>query len=302
LDELPFPDRELVRDIVYFNPLIKKTPWTTALSSRGCFGKCIFCTSPSFYGNTFRARSPENVVKEMEEIKKMGYNEIFFRDETFTMGMRRTFKICELLLEKDIKISWICNARIGTVNKKLMKLMKDAGCHIIKFGVESGVQRILDNIKKEITIEEIKKTFKSAHEIGIGTHAHVMLGCIGETEKTVNKTIEFVKEIDPATATFGAFTPYPGTELFKTIEKKVPEIGDGTQCDISKLHNFGFYNHIFCDLSDDDVGKAVRKAYRKFYARPAYLLKAVKNVKSLNEFRNKTLASFSVFSFSFDRD
>lgn len=300
LDELPFPDRELVKGIDYFNPLIKETPWTIALSSRGCFGKCIFCTSPQFYGNTFRARSPENVVKEIEEIKKMGYKEIFFRDETFTMNMKRTSKICKLILKKDIKISWICNSRIGTVNKEFMKLMKDAGCHVIKFGVESGVQNILDNIKKGTRIGEIKKTFSDAHDVGIDTHAHVMLGCVGETEKTVNKTIDFVKEIDPTTATFGAFTAYPGTELFKSIKNKVPELGDGTQYDISRLHTIGFYNYVFCDLSDEEIGKAVHNAYRKFYLRPKYVLNNLKNISSFGELKRKFMASLDVALFGLD--
>ena len=81
LDELPFPDRGYIKNFSYFNPLVKKLPWTTAITSRGCPGRCNFCTSPSFYGTTLRARSAESVVDEMDEIIAMGYKEIFYRED-----------------------------------------------------------------------------------------------------------------------------------------------------------------------------------------------------------------------------
>jgi len=302
LDEMPFPNREYISDFVYFNPLVKKLPWTTALTSRGCPGRCNFCSSPNFYGKKLRMRSPENVVDEMEQIKEMGYNEIFYRDETFTASKKRTLKICDLIGERNLNISWICNARIGTVNKEIMMKMKEAGCHLIKFGVESGVQRILDNINKGIDVEMTRKTFKWANEIGMETHAHVMLGCIGETKETVEKTIEFVKEINPTTVTFGAFTPYPGTAVFEMVKERIPEIGDGSACDLSKLHTSGFYNYVFCDLTDKEIGNAVRRAYKKFYLRPSYIFKRLIMIRSLDEFRRVVSAGFNILSFSIGKD
>lgn len=302
LDDMPFPNREYISDFVYFNPLVKKLPWTTALTSRGCPGKCNFCSSPSFYGKKLRMRSPENVVDEMERIKEKGYNEIFYRDETFTASRKRTLEICNLICERNLDVSWIANARIGTVNKEIMRAMKEAGCHLIKFGVESGVQRILDNINKGIEVEMTRKTFKWANEIGMETHAHVMLGCIGETKETVEKTIEFAKEINPTTVTFGAFTPYPGTEVFEMVKERVPEIIDGSACDLSKLHTSGFYNYVFGDLTDEEIGTAVRRAYKKFYLRPSYIIKRLLMIRSLDEFRRVVSAGFNILSFSTGED
>jgi len=302
LDEMPFPNRKYISKFVYFNPLVKKLPWTTALTSRGCPGRCNFCSSPSFYGKKLRMRSPENVVAELEQIKEMGYREVFFRDETFTANRKRVLKICDLILEKELDLSWICNARVGTLNKEIMIKMKKAGCHLIKFGVESGVQSILDNINKGIDVNMTRKTFQWANEIGMETHAHVMLGCIGETKETINKTIEFVKEINPTTATFGAFTPYPGTEVFEMVKKRVPEISDGSACDLSKLHTKGFYNYIFCNLSDEEIGRAIRKAYKNFYLRPSYIFRRLKMVKSLDEFRRVVSAGFNILSFTAGED
>ena len=299
LDELPLPERKYISKFAYFNPLVKKTKWTTAQTSRGCPGRCNFCSSPSFYGNVLRMRSAESVVKEIEDIKEKGYDEVFFRDETFTADPKRVEKICDTIKKKNFDISWICNARIGTVNREMMEKMKDAGCHLIKFGVESGVQKILDNINKGIRVEMTRKTFKWAHEVGMETHAHMMLGCIGETKETINQTIKFVKEIDPTTVTFGAFTPYPGTKIFDMVKEKSPEIGDGSECDLSKLHTSGFYSYNLCDLSEKEIGDAVYKAYREFYLRPSYITKRILSVRSLTQLRRLIFSGLDVISFAF---
>jgi anaerobic magnesium-protoporphyrin IX monomethyl ester cyclase len=302
LDDLPIPDRKIVQKYAYFNPLVKNIPWMTAITSRGCPGRCIFCTSPSFYGNTYRYNSPKRVVEEMEYLTSRGYKEIFFRDETFTGDYARTEEICKLLIQKNWKTPWICSARTNTVDEKLVRLMKQAGCHMIRFGVESGDQTILNNIRKGITIEQTVDVFKWCKKYEIETHAHTMLGCVGETKDTIKKTIEFVKKLEPTTLTCGAFTPYPGTPLFERIKEKVPEIGDGTQCDLSKVHNMGFYNNIFSSLSDKEVGNAVHEMYRKFYLRPKYIFKTLLRIKSLNELRRIGAAALSVVSFAAEKE
>jgi len=298
LDDLPFPNRKYIAKFVYFNPLVKKLRWTTAMTSRGCPGRCIFCSSPSFYGNLLRTRSAQNVIDELMSIKDLGYEEVFFRDETFTANRKRVEDICNLIIKNNLDLSWICNARIGTVDKKLLILMKKAGCHLIKFGVESGVQKILDNINKGITVEMTRKTFKWAHEIGMETHAHMMLGCVGETKQSIEETIKFVKQIDPTTVTFGAFTPYPGTKIFEMVSKSAPEIGDGSACDLSKLHTSGFYNYIFCDLTEKEIGDAIFRAYRQFYLRPSYIIKRLASIRSLTQFRRILLAGLEIISFT----
>lgn len=302
LDQLPIPDRKYILDFAYFNPLVKRLPWTTALTSRGCPGRCMFCSSPSFYGNKLRFRSAANVLDEIEYLHNVGYKEIFFRDETFTAHRSRLIDICNGIKERRIDISWICNGRIDTVDLKTLKMMKNAGCHMIKFGVESGVQKILDNINKGIKIEMTRNVFKWAHEVGMETHAHMMFGCVGETWDTINKTIKFLKEIDPTTVTCGAFTPYPGTKLFELIENKIPEIGDGSQCNLSMLHTKGFHNDLISELSDEEVGKAVRMLYRKFYLRPSYILKRLSAIRSLDQFRRIVSAGINVLSFSIERE
>lgn len=303
LDELPIPKRSfLSKSISYFNPLIKRAPYTTLQTSRGCPGKCNFCTVPYFYGHKFRAQSAERVIRELKEIETKGYKEAFFRDETFTAFPKRNEEICLKMIKEGIDLTWVCNSRVDTVSIEMMRLMKKAGCHMIKFGVESGVQKILSNINKGTTLEQTKKAFGWAREVGIDCHAHVMLGCPGETRETLRKTIDFVKEINPTTATFGIHTPYPGSKLFDDVAKFHPEIKDGSACDLTKIHTTGFFNESFTSLNIDELEKGVRRSYRNFYLRPNYLLGWFKKLMSLEEFRRVVKAGVAIFDFSLRGD
>ncbi len=299
LDDLPVPDRSYIKDFVYFSPLVKKIPWTNALTSRGCPGKCNFCTSPYFYGQSLRFRSAESVVAEMEYLLSQGYKEVFYRDETFTAHQPRLKKICELILEKGINISWLCNARIDTLNrnKETLALMKKAGCHLVKIGVESGSQTILDNIRKGIKVEDTIKVFRWMNEVGMESHAHMMLGCPGETKETVNQTIEFIKMIKPTTVTFNAFTLFPGTPMYEEIKAKVPTL-DGAEHDTIREHSVGDHSEVYSELSEEEVGSAVRRAYKEFYLRPAYVWQTVKKMRSFDEFRRTVSAGLDVFSYA----
>lgn len=299
LDLLPFADRTLLsKDIEYFNPVVKRLPYTTMFTSRGCPAKCTFCTAPYFMGSKIRFRSAENVVEELSYVASLGYKEVFFRDETFTVFKERNLKICEEIIRKKLDLTWICNARVGTIDKETMLTMKKAGCHMIRFGVESGVQEILDNIKKGINVEKTRETFAVAKEVDMETHAHLMLGLPGDTLKTVNQTINFVKEIEPTTATFGVCTPYPGTALFDIVKEKFPQIKDGSEADLKKLHTTGFFNQAFCEIPSDKLEQLVKFAYRKFYFRPKYLINTLKSIKSFDELKRKLIAGTSVLDFA----
>lgn len=300
LDALPFLDRTMLpKGIDYFSPIVKRIPYTTLMTSRGCpFSKCTFCTVPSFYGNKIRYQSAGRVLEELERIQDEGYKEVWFRDETFTLYKKRNRELCDGIIKEGLDLSWIANARVGTVDKEMMELMKKAGCHMIKFGVESGVQKILDNIKKGIQIEMTRKTFKWTHEVGIDTHAHLMLGCPGDSRETIEETIKFVKEIDPTTATFGICTPYAGTDLFKEVAKEHPDIEDGSSCNLDKVHETAFFNEFFTDLSSKELESYVKKAYRSFYFRPMYAFKWLRRIRNIDELKRVILAGTNVFEFS----
>jgi len=295
LDDLPFPDRSLLpADVDYFNPIIKRTPYTALMTSRGCPGQCTFCTVPKFYGGLIRSRSVKNVLSELRLIESQGYKEVWFRDETFTYFPKRNKEICRKIIEEGIDLTWICNARVGTVDRKMMKRMKKAGCHLIKYGVESGNQNILNNVKKGIRVSQTTKDFRNANSVGLDTHAHIMLGMPGDTKKTIEETIKFTKKIKPTTATFGICTPYPGTELYASLKKH-------TNLELDHIHEKAYSNELFTDLTAEELEGYIKKAYRSFYLRPTYLLKQLGKIKNLDDLKRITIAGSNVFSFSIEK-
>ncbi len=303
LDILPIPDRRLLpKDIDYYNPVVKRIPYTTMITSRGCPGRCIFCSVPFFYGNSIRWMSVDRVMAEIGEVVSMGYKEIFFRDEMFTADRDRVMEISEKIIKKGYDIKWICSTRADKVDEEMLKLMKKAGCHMIRVGVESGSQKVLNNIKKGITIEQVERLFKLTNKLGIDTHAHLMVGMPGETIEDVNKTIKFIKKINPTIITAGVCTPYPGTELFNIVVKKDPSIKDGSDSDLSRLHTTAFYNEYFSNMTKEQINKSVRRIYKSFYLRPIYLLRWVPRLTSIDELRRVTLAAVNVVDFIFRGD
>lgn len=299
LDELPFVDWSLLpKNNLYFNPLVRRYPYVTDLTTRGCPGRCTFCMDPVFYGRKTRARSVKNVIEGFKRYLSLGYKEIYLRDEMFSFFRERNRQICTEMIRNKMDLTWLCSAKIGTVDKEDLKLMKEAGCHTIKFGVESGVQEILNNVKKGITLKQTRQTFKWVHETGIDTHAHLMLGLPGETEKTIRKTLSFVKEINPTTMTIAIVTPFPGTPLFEIAAEKYPEIKRGYNLNMGILHTKAFLTDAFCEVPAKELEKWIRKFYVSFYLRPTYILQWLKRIKNFADLKRVVKAGINIFDFS----
>lgn len=299
MDALPIPDRSLLPPGVdYFNPAVKRLPYTTMITSRGCPGQCTFCTAPFFYGNKARVRSADNVLNELREVIRLGYKEVFFRDETFTAYKARNRKICEGMIREKMDLTWIANGRVDMIDRETMVLMKEAGCHMLKFGVETGSDAILRNYAKGTTCDQARQVFRMAHETGLDTHAHVMFGGPGESAATIDETIRFTKELDPTTVSFGIITPYPGTPLFERVAAVHPEIKDGSDSNMENLHVSGFYSEALCGLDSAYLSRRVVGAYRAFYLRPSYLFKRLRGIRSLEELMILTVAGLNIFQYT----
>ncbi|HAH21795.1 MAG TPA: B12-binding domain-containing radical SAM protein [Candidatus Omnitrophica bacterium] len=299
LDQLPFVDWSLLpKNADYFNPVIKRYPYVTDLTTRGCPGRCTFCMSPPFSGYKVRGRSAQNVLEGFRKFVREGYKEVYLRDEMFTALKARNSQILSTMIKEKMDLTWVCSAKIGTLTRNDMRLMRDAGCHYIKFGVESGDQGILDNIKKGITVDQIKQTFKWAHESGIETHAHIMIGNPGESKGTIERTIAFLKEINPTTATFGILTPYPGTPLFEKVAEKYPQIKKEFSIDLASLHSDSFFTDTLCELSAEELAYYEKALHRWFYWRPVYLLRWLMRIRSLSDLRRVIRAGTRILDFS----
>ena len=271
---LPLPARHKI-ELKKYIPLpgnYKKLPSTAIVTSRGCPYKCTFCNK-SVFSNTIRFRSPANIVKEIEHcISEYGIYDFRFNDDTLTINQKRLEKLCKLIIDKNIKIFWNCYSRVEHVNLPLLKLMKQAGCYHIKYGLESGSEKILKKLNKTFSLEQARKAIKLTKKAGIEAKAMFMLGIPGETIKDIEKTIRFSKLIAPDIATFLVFTPLPGSQLYSGLDKS------------GKLehHNWDKYSqhdgYLIKGINEKVIKKYFKKAYLSFYLRPSYFIQRFKRL------------------------
>lgn len=268
LDNMPFPARHLL-PMEDYKIMNMKLPIGTLISGRGCPFHCSFCASSAMHGHKLRLRSSENVVDEMEHLKEDHNAEmIAFMDDTFTLNKKRVYDICDEIQERKLDRYWGCTARVDTISEELLCKMKEAGCITLFLGVESADQQSLDQLNKKITINKIKKTFELTKKHGVRTIASVVLGMPGDTRKSIETTIKFVKSLEPNYAIFSLATPYPGTDFYLNSK-------DDNLIKTNDWSKFNLLSPVMetMDCSLEELKKLQKKAFRDFYARPLYLLR-----------------------------
>jgi len=213
LDRLPLPARHLL-PLSRYRALEQPC---TVITSRGCPFGCIFCSAPKMFGRGVRFRSPELVVNEIAHLREeLGFKNVNIVDDTFTVRESHVQTICEKMIELKLDINWSVYSRVDTINPRMLRLMKEAGCSWICFGVESGSQTILDRIKKRITVAQSKEAVKMAKEAGINVLVSFILGLPGEDSLTASQTVGLAKELFSnygANYGFHILAPMPGTEV-----------------------------------------------------------------------------------------
>ncbi len=224
------PDRELIedinilpypaRDLVALSKYRAMDLPINMITSRGCPHSCIFCLGRKMVGSRMRHFDIERVVDEFEYLSKMGFSQLNISDDLFTSNKKRCMAICDGIISRGIKQTWTAFARVDTISEDLLEKMKDAGCTILCFGIESGNQEILDRIKKKITLDRCRAAADMCRNAGIMPMASYILGLPGETEETVRKTMSFAFEINMG---FGIhiLSPFLGTE----VREKAGEYG-----------------------------------------------------------------------------
>lgn len=246
-------------------------PAIQIFTGRGCPAQCNFCVYPqTLHGHKYRLRSPENVIGEIEYIIKNfpDVKEIVFEDDTFTINKKRVTEICDLMLERKIKIRWLCNARVN-LDYETMVLMKKAGCHLIIPGIESVNQQILNNIRKGTTVGQIEKYVENARRAGLMIHACYMVGNQGETHETMEATLAAAMRFKTDTAQFFPLIPYPGTGAYNWAKSNGYINGKYDEY----IHEDGTLNCIINtpELSAQELVDFCQKARKKYYLRPWYI-------------------------------
>ena len=293
LDSLPFPARHLTHYKKYSSILATRFPVTTMFTSRGCPYKCLFCDRPHL-GKIFRARTAKNVVDEMEECRKMGIKEIFIYDDTFGVDRQRVLDICSEIKKRNLDITWDIRTRVNTVDEEILKALRNAGCQRIHYGVEAGTQKILDVLRKGITLEMAEKAFKLTKKVGIQTLGYFMIGSPFETKEDILKTIKLMKKLDPDYVHISITTPFPATDLYRmALEEKIITY-DAWQ-EFAKNPKPDFVPPIWeKELSRKELFCLLKKAYRSFYFRPNYILKKIIKLKSGKELLRKAKAALAI--------
>lgn len=286
LDDIPMPAREIADMELYtepndFNSVGKKA--ATMFTSRACPYECVFCASRSIWGRKVRYHSPERVIEEIRLLhERYKVEHILFKDDTFGLKRERVVDICEGIIRYGKRLYFSCLARVDSLDEDLLALMKRAGFFHICFGIESGNEEIMKNLKKGITKDEARRTLKHANKLGFKTFCTFMIGNPGDTRRTVMDTISFAVELNPTIALFYILVPYPGTEIFdERIGLKGLEGMDWEDFVISK-------GSLIADaenLSAQEMRKLLRKAYLTFYLRPRALWNILKQLKDLNYIR-----------------
>lgn len=230
------------------------------------------------------------MVDEIEHVvREYGVDEIYFDDDCLTLNKKRVLEMCRLLLERGVHVNWIVQSRVDTVDREVLAAMKEAGCHYILFGVESGSPKMLEIMKKRITLDRARQAFGDCRELGIKTQAFFLFGVPGETEETVDETIEFAKELDADSTQFAIAIPHPGTELYQTCMENGWLVFDSWE-------DFAAENSLIetDELTRDDVERARIRAYERYYFRPGFVAKSLLRVRSLQDIKRLFRGGMSV--------
>ncbi|MEK7817569.1 MAG: radical SAM protein [Actinomycetota bacterium] len=281
LDELPFPAWDLIDTGRYRLPFSGRC-FLLVASARGCPYPCTFCANKAYYGARLRKRSPEKVVDEMEwASREFGISDFLIWSESFTNDQDYAIATAEEISRRGLEISWVCNSRVDTVSPRLLKAIRDAGCWMIGYGIESGSQQVLDSVRKGATITDAVQAVRMAREVGLEVTGHCILGFPGETEETMRQTIEFARFLNLDYAQFYCAVAFPGSGMYD-------------QCRESGwLDNFdwSYYEQNFSvlttpQLTSEQVMQAREKAYREFYLQPRMVLKTLGKIRSRRDLAN----------------
>ena len=286
INKVPFPARHLMPNESYFEIISQRKNFTGLMSSRGCPMRCIFCEQGS---QKFRYRSAENIVEEFKLCAdKFKVREIDIFDSSFTIIKKRIIDMCKMLVKEDLDIEWAVRSRVDKVDKELLGWLAKAKCKRIYYGVESGNQDILNTLKKDVTLQQVRDAIKLTKKVGINSFGYFMIGLPGDTHETVKQTIKFSKQLDLDYAQFNRVTPMTGTEMYQIYIDEFKQ--DYWAKETIKEGSGGTLERPMTKLTHKEVDDYAKLAYQSFYFRPRYISKALLRIKSYDELKRNVKA------------
>lgn len=289
LDSLEFPAWDLIKPDSYplapHGAFFKNYPIAPIIITRGCPYSCTYCAGHLISGRKIRKRSADNVISEIKLLRdKYGIKEIHIEDDNFTFYPELVKEFCEKIIKSGLNISWICpnGVRLDTLNKNLLDIMKNAGLYSVSLGIESGSEKILRDMKKNLTKEKIIEKLRIIKESGLKSIGFFIIGYPTEKKHDILETISFAKKLPLARATFSIFKPFPGTEA---TEKVVSREG-------INLHKTDFAKFVLNEAVYSPPGITIkelknlrRRAFLEFYLRPRIIFEMIREIKNFSHFK-----------------
>ena len=294
LNDLPLPLHHLLPLDKQRMPMIKG-PFTFIVTGRGCPAGCKFCIKHVSYQNSVRVRSPENIFEELKLLSDLGVHNINMYSDLFTVNREQVVGLCQLMIESDLKVNWMCNSRVDYVDEEMLKLMGQAGCFMIAWGIESADEQILKRVRKGYRKEQALQALTWAREAGIKNWGYFIIGLPGETEESIRETIAYSKQLPLDIALFHIAAPYPGTPFFyEVVENGWFRPGtrwEEVDMDQSTVLDYGH-------LSAERLEYWQRRATREWSFRPGPIWTFVKGMNSWAGFKSGVNVAWQTLKFA----
>lgn len=285
IDLLAPPDRSVIQHLKYQSIVGVSEHLATMISSRGCPYRCTYCDVPF---KQYRQRSILSVADEIRACLDMGYNEVHFYDDLFNITPERVIAFCDEIVRRGYSFAWDFRGRVNSVTRESLVRAKAAGCRMISFGVETGSDEGLSQLKKNCTTEQIRRVFGWCRELGIFTIADFMIGMPFEkSPEDVRRNVDFLLEIDPDYAQFSILSLFPNTEIFAEAAARGLIAADKwKEFSLNPTLDFNV-DHWGEFLSISQLLSLQKESYRRFYFRPRYIWRSLISTCSWHEFTSK---------------
>jgi radical SAM superfamily enzyme YgiQ (UPF0313 family) len=292
LDAYPMPALDLLPLEKYrISPDMRMgSKFGLVITARGCPYNCVFCANKLLTKKTYRARSISSVIDEIDYyLKNYQINQLMIFDDNFAVDKKRTIELCEEFVKRNYqnKFTWWAQARVDVLDKEVLCAMKKAGCTILSLGLESGSQRLLDLIKKEISLSKTREIVNLIKDVGIKTRASFILGLPTETEQEAAETIRFAYSLPLDQVRFSIATPFPGTELWDiaVAEGKIdPKSIDWTRLSLMGGYADGLPIYYPEGRTPEELKRLQKKANLYFYCRPRIIKGYLGRIRSWGDF------------------
>jgi anaerobic magnesium-protoporphyrin IX monomethyl ester cyclase len=293
LDDLPMPRHELLPLDKQRMPMMKG-PFTFIVTSRGCPAGCKFCIKHVSYQTSVRIRSAHKIFEEIQHLSELGIHNVHMYADLFTVNRAQVVELCQLIISSGLKVKWTCNSRVDYVDEEMLRLMGQAGCWYISWGIESANEQILKQIHKGYRKEQVLKALNQAHAAGIHNWGYFIIGLPGETEATIQETITYAKKLPLDICLFHIAAPYPGTPFFYEVAEK-GWFRPGTKWEEVDMDESTVLD--YPDMPAERLEYWQRRATREWSFRPGPMLTFLKGMNTWQGFKSAVNVGFQMLRF-----